>query len=161
MPPRKRAASTTLDEPRRSRRTRTTAQKSNYFEDGDESDDPLSGETPVKSRKGDSVNRRRSKAEDVVSDEYEDDAAGDQGEDDEEENGGEDDDDEDDFDTKVTVVKVPGLRPDGGMDYADEYVHKNTALFLKDLKQNNNRPWLKCTPYPDSFPAYLLTHASS
>lgn len=162
MPPRKRAASTTLGEPRRSRRTRTTAKKSNYFEDGDESDDPLSGADPVTpKKKGAPANRRTSKAEDIVSDEYEDDAAEDQGEDDEEEGGAEDDDDDDDFDTKVTVVKVPGLRPDGGMEYADKYVHKNTALFLKDLKQNNNRLWLKCMPPLDSLRGYLLTRVSS
>lgn len=142
-----------MDEPRRSRRTRTTAKKSNYFEDGDESDDPLSGADPsTPKRKGASVNRRTSKAEDVVSDEYEDDAAGDQRDDEEEEGGAEDDEDEDDFDMKVTVVKIPGLRPDGGMEYADEYVHKNTALFLKDLKQNNNRPWLKCMSSLDPLP---------
>lgn len=167
MPPRKRAASTTLDEPRRSRRSRTTAKKSNYFEGDNESDDPLSGADPVTpKKKGASVNKCRSKAEDIVSDEYEDDAAEGEGEgegeDDEGQDGAEDEDeDEDEFETKVTVVKVPGLRPDGGMKYGDEYVHKNTALFLKDLKQNNNRPWLKCMLFLKSLPAHLLTRVSS
>lgn len=162
MPPRKRSASTTLDEPRRSRRTRTTVKKSNYFEDGDESDDPLSGADPVTpKKKGTSVNKRRSKAEESVSDEYEDDAAEDQGEDDEEKDGAQDEDDESELDTKVTVVKLPGLRPNGGMEYADEHVHKNTALFLEDLKQNNNRPWLKCMSIPESLSGHLLTRVSS
>lgn len=138
MPPRKRAASTTLEEPRRSRRVTSTPKKSNYFEGDDESDDPLSRGNPERS-KGKRTSRRvsRSKAENIVSDEYV--GTGEDGSGDEVEG-----DDGDDVDTKVTVVKVPGLRPDGGMEYADEYVHKNTALFLKDLKQHNERTWLKC-----------------
>ncbi|MBE3050368.1 hypothetical protein IMZ48_49310 [Candidatus Bathyarchaeota archaeon] len=146
MPPRKRAASTVLDEPRRSRRTTSTPKKSDYFEGGEESDDPLGGGKPEKPKgRRASAKKPTIKAEEVVSDEYEDDdaakdEAGDEGEGDEEE-----DDDEDDMDTKVTIVRIPGLRPDGGMEYADEYVHQNSRLFLKDLKQNNVRSWLKCT----------------
>ena len=147
MPPRKRAASTVLDEPRRSRRISSTPKKSIYFETEDESDDPPSNGNGQKLRgKRNSANNAKLKEEEVFSDEYEEDLGddGDDGEEDEED----EDRSEDDAGTKVTVVKVPGLRPDGGMEYADEYVHKNTALFLKDLKQNNERPWLKCKPPP-------------
>lgn len=128
-----------MDEPRRSRRVTSTPKKSNYFEADSGSDDPLGGEKPEKS-KGKKVSTRKSKLkdEDIVYDEYEENAGENESGDDEE------DDDGDEIDTKVTVVKVPGLRPDGGMEYADGYVHKNTALFLKDLKQHNERTWLKC-----------------
>lgn len=154
MPPRKRAASTVLDEPRRSRRVTSTPKKSSYFEGDVESDDPLGWGEPEKPKgRRASAKKARPKAEDIVSDEYEeDDAAGDESDeyegDDAAKDGSDDageDDDEDNMETKVTVVKLPGLRPDGGMEYADEYVHKNTALFLKDLKRNNVRSWLKCT----------------
>lgn len=139
MPPRKRAASTVLDEPRRSRRVTSTPKKSNYFEGDSGSDDPLAGGKPEKSNKRRaSVGKSKLKPQEVVHDEYEEDAGEDNSGDNEKDADG------DEVDTKVTVVKVPSLRPDGGMEYADEYVHKNTALFLKDLKQHNERPWLKC-----------------
>ncbi|KAI1208255.1 uncharacterized protein F4807DRAFT_432193 [Annulohypoxylon truncatum] len=35
------------------------------------------------------------------------------------------------------------MRDLDGIDYEDERLHKNTFLFLKDLKANNNRKWLK------------------
>ncbi|SPO04912.1 uncharacterized protein DNG_07597 [Cephalotrichum gorgonifer] len=148
MPPRKRAASTVLDEPRRSRRISSTAKTSNYFQDDEDSDDLLSGKGSEKSKRDRaSTTNRRVEVEDNDSDVYEEDdseqdEAGGSGDEGEEENEEEDADDSD-MDTKVTVVKVPGLRPEGGMKYADEYVHKNTMLFLKDLKQNNERSWLK------------------
>ena len=141
MPPRKRAASTVLDEPRRSRRVTSAPKKSNYFATGDESDDPLGEEKPARSKgKRASTKKTKPKAEeDAIFDEYrENDATGDETGDEADANRG------DDVNTKVTVVKVPGLRPDGGVEYADEYVHTNTSLFLKDLKQNNERAWLKC-----------------
>ncbi|SMR52123.1 unnamed protein product [Zymoseptoria tritici ST99CH_3D1] len=43
----------------------------------------------------------------------------------------------------VTIIKKPKARPAGNVKYADETIHPNTLLFLKDLKANNNRPWLK------------------
>ncbi|KAK2024044.1 hypothetical protein LX32DRAFT_643997 [Colletotrichum zoysiae] len=58
----------------------------------------------------------------------------------------EDDDDEgDDFEgeRRVTIIPLEKLRPLGGVDYSDETVHKNTLLFLKDLKAHNQRSWLK------------------
>lgn len=144
MPPRKRAASTVLDEPRRSRRISSTPKKSIYFQGDEGSDDPLSGGKPEKSKgKRAQTNKRSVEVEDIVSDEYQEDEAKDNEADDNEE----EEEDEDDMDTKVTVVKIPALRPEGETKYADEYVHKNSMLFLKDLKQNNERPWLKSTVY--------------
>lgn len=42
------------------------------------------------------------------------------------------------------------LRDTDGVDYEDTRIHKNTFLFLKDLKANNRRNWLKC--------AYILPY---
>jgi hypothetical protein len=41
------------------------------------------------------------------------------------------------------VIKKPKARPAGKVPYSDETIHPNTLLFLKDLKGNNNREWLK------------------
>ncbi|XDG06204.1 hypothetical protein ABKA04_005819 [Annulohypoxylon sp. FPYF3050] len=55
----------------------------------------------------------------------------------------EDDDDDDDEDNLITFIPALKLRDLDGVDYEDERLHKNTFLFLKDLKANNNRKWLK------------------
>ncbi|KAK3682424.1 hypothetical protein B0T22DRAFT_283140 [Podospora appendiculata] len=87
-------------------------------------------------------------------DDYKDELADDD-DDDEEENGarrkaGNDDDDDDDDDDidedappKVTFIPHVKLRDTGGIDYADDRLHHNTLEFLKDLKANNQRKWLK------------------
>ncbi|TLS24327.1 hypothetical protein PpBr36_08445 [Pyricularia pennisetigena] len=54
-----------------------------------------------------------------------------------------DDDDDDDEDNLVTFIPHVKLRELDGVEYADEKLHKNTLLFLKDLKANNVRSWLK------------------
>lgn len=41
------------------------------------------------------------------------------------------------------VIKKPQARPAGKTPYEDETIHPNTLLFLKDLKANNERQWLK------------------
>jgi hypothetical protein len=41
------------------------------------------------------------------------------------------------------VIKKPKARPAGKVPYSDGSIHPNTLLFLKDLKGNNNREWLK------------------
>ena len=41
------------------------------------------------------------------------------------------------------VIKKAKARPAGKTPYADETIHPNTLLFLKDLKANNERQWLK------------------
>ncbi|KAM0700455.1 hypothetical protein Q7P35_012176 [Cladosporium inversicolor] len=41
------------------------------------------------------------------------------------------------------IIKKPKARPAGKVPYSDETIHPNTILFLKDLKENNNREWLK------------------
>lgn len=41
------------------------------------------------------------------------------------------------------VIKKPQARAAGKTPYQDDRIHPNTLLFLKDLKQNNDRQWLK------------------
>ncbi len=56
-----------------------------------------------------------------------------------------DDDDEDDGRPRVTFTPYKQMRDTDGVDYEDDRLHKNTMLFLKDLKANNMRTWLKGT----------------
>ncbi|KAI0601017.1 hypothetical protein F4775DRAFT_542424 [Biscogniauxia sp. FL1348] len=55
----------------------------------------------------------------------------------------EDDEDEDEDEDRITFIPLPQLRDTGGVEYADTRLHKNTLLFLRDLKANNQRSWLK------------------
>ncbi|KAH7020956.1 uncharacterized protein B0I36DRAFT_367426 [Microdochium trichocladiopsis] len=57
--------------------------------------------------------------------------------------GEDEDEDEDDEESRVTFIPLPKLRDTGGIDYEPERIHPNTLLFLKDLKANNKRSWLK------------------
>ena len=41
------------------------------------------------------------------------------------------------------AIKKPKARPAGKIPYEDDTIHPNTFLFLKDLKANNERQWLK------------------
>ncbi|KAI2628608.1 hypothetical protein GGR54DRAFT_353347 [Hypoxylon sp. NC1633] len=66
--------------------------------------------------------------------------------------GSEDDDDSDDEDedeNRITFIPAVKMRDTDGIDYEDNRVHKNTLLFLKDLKANNKRSWLKT--YDDEY----------
>lgn len=45
------------------------------------------------------------------------------------------------------VIKKPKARPAGRIPYSDESIHPNTFLFLQELKENNNREWLKSKSY--------------
>lgn len=40
-------------------------------------------------------------------------------------------------------IKLPKARGDGGIKYEEGIIHPNTLLFLQDLKENNDREWLK------------------
>ncbi|KAH9885494.1 hypothetical protein F4778DRAFT_760504 [Xylariomycetidae sp. FL2044] len=55
----------------------------------------------------------------------------------------EDEDEDEDGEPMVTRIKLPKLRDTDGIEYEDTRLHKNTLLFLKDLKANNKRNWLK------------------
>jgi len=57
--------------------------------------------------------------------------------------GDDDEDEDDDEESRVTFIPLPKLRDEGGIDYEPERIHPNTLAFLKDLKANNKRSWLK------------------
>ena len=40
-------------------------------------------------------------------------------------------------------IKLPKARQAGKTPYEDDTIHPNTLLFLSDLKENNDREWLK------------------
>ena len=40
-------------------------------------------------------------------------------------------------------IKLPKARETGKTPYKDDTVHPNTLLFLEELKENNDREWLK------------------
>ncbi|KAG5947330.1 hypothetical protein E4U53_006428 [Claviceps sorghi] len=158
MPARKRL---TPDEPgtgrRRSGRLSTSAQKSSYFEDPHDSEDSK----PATKKQRKATSERPSKHKDEREDEYEEgtadeahhddsqdghDHADDDNDDDEdkdEEEEEEEEEDDDDAPRKVQIIPLEKMRDTGGVDYADHKVHRNTLLFLKDLKANNKRAWLK------------------
>jgi hypothetical protein len=57
------------------------------------------------------------------------------------------------------IIKRPKPRTPGKVPYSDITIHPNTMLFLKDLKANNDREWLKskCLPTPRlSFTIHLV-----
>ena len=41
----------------------------------------------------------------------------------------------------VTIIPHEMLRPLDGVEYADHKIHKNTLLYLEDLRVNNRRSW--------------------
>ncbi|KPM36633.1 hypothetical protein AK830_g9931 [Neonectria ditissima] len=137
MPPRKRTADEAVAGPRRS--SRRTSTKSQYF---DNSDDELNDkevedtEPPPKRKRGRPPKKPVAKKEDSE-EPYQD----------EEQKQEEDEDDEDSDDSdappKVTFIPLPKLLDPGGIEYEDPKLHPNTLSFLKELKANNRRPWLK------------------
>lgn len=54
------------------------------------------------------------------------------------------------------VIKKPKPRTAGSTPYADDTIHQNTMLFLKDLKANNDREWLKSKWLSISFASSLV-----
>lgn len=143
MPARKRSApdDVTSGSRRRSGRLSSTPQqKSKYFESSDEGDEE--GEAIERPRKRGRPTKRASLQKKESSDATEDYKDNDDDEDEEE---NEDDSEIDESaPMKVTVLPLEQMRGTGGVDYEDEKLHKNTLLFLKDLKANNERSWLKC-----------------
>lgn len=132
---------------RRSQRIGSSSKKSRYFEGSSDEDSETEKKT-LAVRKKETGPRRKSnirKAAQVSDDEdaYEDDP--DEGEADQDDEGDKDEEDSDDDGApKVTFVPLPKLRDTGGVDYEDDRLHENTLHFLKALKKNNQREWLKC-----------------
>lgn len=160
MPAQKHKATETPDASgrRRSGRISTSGQKSKYFED--ESDDELAHPDynttpsnaikssngkkrgkPSKKTAGPNKKAKHTSQDEDDGDEYaEEDSDAKPGSDEDEE-----DDDDEDAPPRVTITPLVKLRDIGGVPYEDTRLHKNTLLFLKDLKANNKRSWLKCT----------------
>jgi hypothetical protein len=59
----------------------------------------------------------------------------------------EEDSDEEARPPKTTIIPLPKAREAGDTPYQDDRIHENTMLFLKDLKANNNREWMRCIPH--------------
>ncbi|CAK7568296.1 MAG: hypothetical protein SEPTF4163_006283 [Sporothrix epigloea] len=166
MPARKRNASLTPEpsDRRRSSRISISGQKNSYVE-GENSeiddlvDDEASGRgkrakkvSSTKSRNG--VGRAADDSGESDADAYQEadeDDENDEGEYDEEESGLEDNnrgrsgraDSDSDAGPRRTFVPHKKLRDLGGVSYSDATVHPVTMHFLKDLKANNRREWLK------------------
>lgn len=179
MPAQKHKASETPDASgrRRSGRISSSGQKSKYFE-GDSEDDLASSDynnTPSNGKrrsngkkrgrpsKTAAVSSKRAKHranvdDDDDGDEYAEEDSDAKPETEEEE----EDDDDEDAPPRVTITPLVKLRDIGGVPYEDTRLHKNTLLFLKDLKANNKRSWLKCmilillAPYAKTFHGYSI-----
>ncbi|ROV89369.1 hypothetical protein VPNG_10129 [Cytospora leucostoma] len=163
MPAKKRSALETSNAPsrRRSARVSSSGTKSRYFEsDKDESDDaeeirdsssdelslvsgkkrgrPAKKPTPRQKSTGKRAKVEHNDDDVDDADDYKEDVKDNVEEE-------EDDDSElaEDEAPRVTIIPLIKLRDTGGVDYEDDRLHKNTMLFLKDLKANNNRKWLK------------------
>lgn len=149
---------------RRSGRISASGQKSKYFEgNSDVSDDdstaaqyygkPSTGSSNSNGKKrgrpakkaGASKKAKLASSDDEHGDDYaEEHSDAEPGSADEEDDEDDDDDDDDDAPPRVTITPLVKLRETGGVPYEDTRLHKNTLLFLKDLKANNKRTWLKC-----------------
>ncbi|KAM6536157.1 hypothetical protein FALCPG4_002174 [Fusarium falciforme] len=44
---------------------------------------------------------------------------------------------------RLTIIPLEQMRDAGDIEYVDFRIHPNSLLFLADLKENNNRAWLK------------------
>ncbi|GAB1316004.1 hypothetical protein MFIFM68171_06214 [Madurella fahalii] len=149
MPARKRKSAPVVEEApstpdapasrRRSLRVSSSGQKSKYFEADSDSDATEDGRASVKVRgRGKPGKKARVKEPEPDEDLYEDEVP-------ESEKDAAESEEEFDEDAppKVTFIPLPKMRDTGGVDYADDRLHKNTLAFLKDLKANNKRSWLK------------------
>ncbi|KAL3433962.1 hypothetical protein BDV09DRAFT_186289 [Aspergillus tetrazonus] len=50
---------------------------------------------------------------------------------------------EEDYYPRTTIIPYEKLRPLDGIEYSSTRVHRNTLLYLIDLRANNNRDWFK------------------
>ncbi|KAF4119444.1 Conserved hypothetical protein (DUF2461) [Geosmithia morbida] len=120
---------------RRSGRISTTSKVSRYFEASDP-EEPA----PKKTKRGGRSSRKVQEEIGTPEDEHR-----------EEQDGNEEDDEEEvdeDAPMKTIIIPLVKLRDTGGVEYTDDRIHDNTLLFLRDLKANNDREWLKCIIFP-------------
>ncbi|TWU73086.1 hypothetical protein ED733_004123 [Metarhizium rileyi] len=141
MPSRKRSGPDPSATRRRSGRLSTSAQKSSYFENSGVGLDDEN--VPVRKQRR-LIGKGKSPANHVEEDQYVEETQSEHDEEEDAEDEGEDDDDnDDDASRKVEIIPLEKMRDTGGVEYEDQKIHKNTLLFLKDLKANNKRTWLK------------------
>ncbi|KAM0201338.1 hypothetical protein ACHAPA_005371 [Fusarium lateritium] len=131
MPSRKRPSEEITTARRTSRRTST---KSQYFEGSDNTEE---SDAPPPKKRGRPSKKQAKKEE--SEEPYEDELA----QEPQEEEDDDGDSDDSDAPPKVTIIPLVKLRDTEGIEYEDLKLHKNTMLFLRDLKANNQRPWLK------------------
>lgn len=167
MPPRKRkaaaiahddhdAVSTPDSSRRRSTRVSSSAKKSHYFEGDSESDSPEASAAAKSKAKPTAAKQRqrgrpkKAKVEadpDEDGDEDDEDAYHDEPtetqNDDDKNNNEESEDDDEAASPKVTFIPIPKLRDLNGVAYSPNTIHPNTLHFLRDLRANNKRSWLK------------------
>ena len=160
MPPRKRNApapeTPVASGGRRSTRIGSSGKKSQYFEADSDDDIEDSAADDFKATNGNSTGRKRGRPRknpasrltltrkkakiesDEDADEFQEEA---------EDEDADDDELDEDEEPRVTITPLNKMRGTGGVDYEDDRLHPNTLLFLKDLKANNKRSWLKCKPH--------------
>ncbi|KAI3394516.1 hypothetical protein diail_2605 [Diaporthe ilicicola] len=162
MPPRKRKAPTpetpVASGGRRSTRISSSGKKSQYFEaDSDDDSESNFEDSPAKDVKvanGNGTGKKRGRGRPPKNAasrptstgkkakiEVEDD--GDEFQEEAEDEEDDDDELDEDEEPRVTIIPLKKMRGTGGVDYEDDRLHQNTMLFLKDLKANNKRSWLK------------------
>lgn len=159
MPAQKRKAPATpaSSDRRRSGRISSSGKKSQYFEpdsDSEDYDELGDGYVPEKKKTKNGKGRGRpSKKTKVESDQEDDDEAYDEEQESNNEAADADDDDDDEELVlgRVTIKPLVKMRDLDGVPYQDDRLHKNTFLFLKDLKANNKRSWLKGNKYISQF----------
>ncbi|EQL04045.1 hypothetical protein OCS_00244 [Ophiocordyceps sinensis CO18] len=149
MPARKRHPPAPAAARRRSGRLSSTPKQSAYSQDKEE-DAAVSGDEkppPAKKPRGRARKTQPPPAREDSDDQDKDDKVRDDKEDDDDdddkEDEGDDDDDDEDAPPRIEIIPLVQLRDEGGIAYEDHRLHRNTLLFLKDLKANNNRTWLK------------------
>jgi hypothetical protein len=105
----------------------TPSKRKNETSESDFEDDNASGSEFANTKKGKRVKRQSKQTKvDRASPEEEEDSDGESRR------------------PKVTIIPLPKAREAGDIPYEDGRIHENTMLFLKDLKANNNREWLRC-----------------
>ncbi|KAM6508291.1 hypothetical protein FALCPG4_018165 [Fusarium falciforme] len=133
-------------------RSSSRSRKIRYDVDSDSDSEKKHEPTPVTSQSRPSHAQQHARAEDS-GDEYVDASEEDDEDDEDDENDhpkqknhqqkeshGELDEDEP---PRVTIIPLERLREAGDIEYVDFRIHPNSLLFLTDLKENNNRTWLK------------------
>lgn len=122
---------------KRSRKAESESEEEEeQYKDESEEDEEVQEVQPKKRSRGRPAKKAKEESDE---DQYKDEPGDEADKDDEEE-----EEEDDDGPRKVEIIPLEKLRDTGGVAYEDYKVHHNTMLFLRDLKANNKRTWLKC-----------------